>query len=74
MSQWYEYDIKSRKALIILMERAKRPLTITAGKLLNLSLETFMMVFMVNPVYTHSLIHYFIISDFKEIVLSFCCP
>jgi hypothetical protein len=41
MGNWYEYDISSRKALLILMERSKRPVVITAGKILNLSLETF---------------------------------
>lgn len=41
MSNWYNYDIKSRKALILLMERSKRPTVVTAGKILDLSLETF---------------------------------
>jgi hypothetical protein len=41
MGKWYEYDIKSRKALIILMERSKKPIIITAGKMLDLSLVTF---------------------------------
>jgi hypothetical protein len=31
MGSWYEYDIKSRKALIILMECSKNPITITVG-------------------------------------------
>jgi hypothetical protein len=44
MGSWYEYDIKSRKALITLMERSKNPITITVGKILNLSLATFTMV------------------------------
>ncbi|KAJ8943733.1 hypothetical protein NQ318_007181 [Aromia moschata] len=41
MSEWYNYDNKSKKALITLMERAKRPMMVTAGKLLDLSLVTF---------------------------------
>jgi hypothetical protein len=41
MGKWYEYDVKSRKALIILMERSKRPMIVTAGKILDLSLVTF---------------------------------
>ncbi|KAJ8943736.1 hypothetical protein NQ318_007184 [Aromia moschata] len=41
MSEWYNYDNKSKKALITLMERAKRPMVVTAGKLLDLSLVTF---------------------------------
>ncbi|KAJ8943459.1 hypothetical protein NQ314_009741 [Rhamnusium bicolor] len=43
MSEWYNFDQKSKKALIILMERAKRPMMVTAGKLLDLSLATFTM-------------------------------
>ncbi|KAJ3656608.1 hypothetical protein Zmor_015673 [Zophobas morio] len=41
MGKWYEYDLKSRRALIILMERSRRPMNVTAGKILDLSLETF---------------------------------
>jgi hypothetical protein len=41
MGRWYEYDLKSRNALILLMERSKRPITVTAGKILDLSLVTF---------------------------------
>ncbi|KAJ8943734.1 hypothetical protein NQ318_007182 [Aromia moschata] len=44
MSEWYNYDNKSKKALITLMERAKRPMVVTAGKLLDLSLVTFTMI------------------------------
>ncbi|RZC41685.1 7tm 6 domain containing protein, partial [Asbolus verrucosus] len=41
MGNWYEYDTKSKKVLLILMERSKVPMKVTAGKLLDLSLETF---------------------------------
>ncbi|XP_064212296.1 odorant receptor 85b [Tribolium castaneum] len=41
MGKWYKYDVKSRKALILLMERSKKPTIVTAGKILDLSLETF---------------------------------
>ncbi|RZB40036.1 7tm 6 domain containing protein, partial [Asbolus verrucosus] len=41
MGQWYEYDINSKKALIVLMERSKKPMIVTAGKILDLSLVTF---------------------------------
>jgi hypothetical protein len=41
MSNWYNFDEKSKKALIILMERSKNPILVTAGKILDLSLETF---------------------------------
>lgn len=44
MSDWYTYDDKSKKALLILMERAKRPIKVTAGKLFDLSFATFTMV------------------------------
>jgi hypothetical protein len=47
MGQWYNYDLKSQKALITLMERSKTPMLITAGKILPLSLETFTMVIIV---------------------------
>lgn len=42
MGKWYEYDIKSRKA--ILMEGAIRPMQIIAGKLLDASMNSFMWV------------------------------
>ncbi|RZC32706.1 7tm 6 domain containing protein, partial [Asbolus verrucosus] len=41
MSNWYEYDMKSKKALLILMERSQKPVIVTAGKILDLSLVTF---------------------------------
>ena len=41
MGTWYEYDLKSKKALIILMERSKRPIIVTAGIILESSLVTF---------------------------------
>jgi hypothetical protein len=41
MGNWYRYDLKSRKALLVLMERSKKPVIITAGKVLDLSLVTF---------------------------------
>jgi hypothetical protein len=44
MGNWYEYDIKSQKDLALLMERAKRPIVVTCGKILDLSVVTFTMV------------------------------
>nr|XP_015839871.1 PREDICTED: odorant receptor 85b-like [Tribolium castaneum] len=41
MGKWYKYDVKSRKALILLMERSKKPTIVSAGKILDLSVETF---------------------------------
>jgi hypothetical protein len=44
MSKWYDYTPQSKKALLILMERCKRSINITAGKVLEVSLETFILV------------------------------
>ncbi|XP_063912010.1 odorant receptor Or1-like [Zophobas morio] len=41
MSEWYEYSLKSKKSLIIFMERCKKPIIVTSGKILDLSLNTF---------------------------------
>ncbi|KAJ3643971.1 hypothetical protein Zmor_026650 [Zophobas morio] len=41
IGRWYDYDTKSKKALITLMERSREPITVTAGKILDLSLATF---------------------------------
>ncbi|XP_064212275.1 LOW QUALITY PROTEIN: odorant receptor Or1 [Tribolium castaneum] len=43
LSKWYEFDIKSKKALSILMERLKRPMIIKCGKILDMSFITFTM-------------------------------
>ncbi|RZB41587.1 7tm 6 domain containing protein, partial [Asbolus verrucosus] len=44
MGKWYEYDANSKKALLALMKRSKRPLIVTAGNILDLSLQTFIML------------------------------
>ncbi|XP_044259237.1 odorant receptor Or1-like [Tribolium madens] len=44
MGSWYDYDKKSKQALTILMERAKRPVIVISGKLVELSLITFSMI------------------------------
>ncbi|KAJ3656604.1 hypothetical protein Zmor_015671 [Zophobas morio] len=41
MSEWYEYSLKSKRGLIIFMERCKKPIIVTSGKILDLSLDTF---------------------------------
>ncbi|KAJ3666968.1 hypothetical protein Zmor_002384 [Zophobas morio] len=41
MSRWYEYNIQTKRTLNILMERSKRPMVVRAGKLFDLSLDTF---------------------------------
>lgn len=44
MGKWYKYDVKSRKALISIMEQSKKTITLTAGKVLEISVVTFTMV------------------------------
>ncbi|CAH1374577.1 unnamed protein product, partial [Tenebrio molitor] len=41
MSNWYESDITIRKNLSIFLEKTKKPVTLTAGKFITLSLTTF---------------------------------
>lgn len=59
MGQWYKYDLKSRNALIILMERSKKPMIVTAGKILDLSLVTFTTVRSFNHYYYLKVIYNF---------------
>ncbi|KAK9884865.1 hypothetical protein WA026_009087 [Henosepilachna vigintioctopunctata] len=44
MSDWYSFDLKSKRMIIILMERSKKPLVFKAGYLLPLSVETFVSI------------------------------
>lgn len=44
MTNWYNFDQKSKKALILIMERLKKPFKLTAESVLDLSLETFKMI------------------------------
>ncbi|XP_030750801.1 odorant receptor Or1-like [Sitophilus oryzae] len=41
ITNWINLDLKSKRALITLMEYGKRPFVIRAGKLFDLSLDTF---------------------------------
>ncbi|XP_063913073.1 odorant receptor 85c-like [Zophobas morio] len=41
MGPWYNYDVRVRKFLLIIMERSKIPLVLTAGKVINLTYATF---------------------------------
>ncbi|XP_063912022.1 odorant receptor Or1-like [Zophobas morio] len=41
MGNWYDYDAESKRDLILLMERSQRPIVVTAGKILDLSVTTF---------------------------------
>ncbi|KAJ8923005.1 hypothetical protein NQ315_001553 [Exocentrus adspersus] len=41
MSNWYEADSGTKKSILIFMEKCKRPVVLTAGKLFPLSLDTF---------------------------------
>ncbi|CAG9859434.1 unnamed protein product [Phyllotreta striolata] len=43
-SPFYNYNKKCNSSLIILMEKTKRPIKFTAGKLLELSLDTFVLI------------------------------
>ncbi|XP_050498807.1 odorant receptor 2a-like [Diabrotica virgifera virgifera] len=38
---WYDFDEKSKRALLIIMSGMSRPIQMTAGKILVLNLETF---------------------------------
>ncbi|KAF3430712.1 hypothetical protein E2986_08053 [Frieseomelitta varia] len=40
-SSWYLLDPRDRRVMILLMIRSQRQLTITAGKFMDLSMETF---------------------------------
>ncbi|XP_063906460.1 odorant receptor 7a-like [Zophobas morio] len=44
MGPWYKYDAEIRKSLLIIMERSKRPLLITAGKVVEVVIGTFVSV------------------------------
>ncbi|KAJ3658561.1 hypothetical protein Zmor_010294 [Zophobas morio] len=44
MGSWYRYDVRIRKILLIMMERSKRPMLLTAGAVVNVTLETFVSV------------------------------
>ncbi|KAJ3658562.1 hypothetical protein Zmor_010295 [Zophobas morio] len=44
MGPWYRYDVKIRKILLTIMERSKRPMTFTAGAVVDVTLETFVSV------------------------------
>ncbi|KAJ3658566.1 hypothetical protein Zmor_010299 [Zophobas morio] len=41
MGSWYKYDVRIRKVLITIMERSKKPMILTSGKVVKLTLETF---------------------------------
>nr|WJJ63337.1 odorant receptor 37 [Pachyrhinus yasumatsui] len=41
LTDWLALDQKSQRAYLIIMENAKRPLMIRAGKIIDLSLDTF---------------------------------
>ncbi|KAJ3649486.1 hypothetical protein Zmor_021226 [Zophobas morio] len=41
LGPWYRYDVKIRKTLLIIMERSKVPITLTAGKVVNLDYGIF---------------------------------
>ncbi|CAG9854718.1 unnamed protein product [Phyllotreta striolata] len=43
-SPWYNYDMKSKRSLMILIEKSRKPIKFTAGKIVDISLETFDLV------------------------------
>lgn len=67
MGNWYDYDKKSKQALTILMERAKRPTILISGKLVELSLITFSMVFIFFNTSAHFSVCY--VLDIKTFLL-----
>ena len=44
MSHWYKYDTRTRKILLIIMERSKKPMVVTTGKIFSLTYSTFISV------------------------------
>ena len=44
MGDWYRYDVKIRTILLTIMEGSKRPMTFTAGAVVDVTLETFVSV------------------------------
>lgn len=44
MSEWTDYDPSIRRMLFIIMERSKRPVRLTAGKFVFLSIPTLVSV------------------------------
>ncbi|CAG9860768.1 unnamed protein product [Phyllotreta striolata] len=43
-SRWYTFDNKNKKLLLTFIERTKKPIKLKAGKLVDLSLETFVII------------------------------
>lgn len=44
LGEWQNYDMKSKRALLILMERCKIPLSLSAEGIFDLSFGTFVSV------------------------------
>lgn len=49
-TSWYRYDRKYNKNLIMLLMKAEQTIDMTAGGFFNISLETFKVVNMLDPV------------------------
>lgn len=41
MGPWYKCDVKLRKMLLLIMIRCNKPMILSAGKTIDLSLQTF---------------------------------
>ncbi|KAJ3666984.1 hypothetical protein Zmor_002398 [Zophobas morio] len=44
MSNWYEYNTKAKKILLVLMQRSQRHMIVSAESILDLSLDTFITI------------------------------
>lgn len=71
MSEWNEYDPSVRKMLFIIMERAKRPVLLTAGKFSYLNIPTLVNVTKCLNEGIFILLIYFLI-DFQICIFLFC--
>lgn len=71
MSKWYNYNVKCRRDLIILLERSKRPIMFTAGQVFDVSIHTFTKVKYTNCVCFHAYNVFFL--DFKTFILITGC-
>lgn len=70
LSNWYELSLKSQKSITLLMERAKRPLTIEIYNLVFISLESLGVVSIIIIVTTYDIPILF--PDHSVVLLIIC--
>ena len=70
MSNWYESDLSVRKSVVIFLEKVKKPLTVTAGGFVTLSLTTLTGVRFGD---LEIQCKYCNFADFEIFLLLFCC-